>query len=204
MKFYGFVALLSMIAFGTLMQSCDDSNDSAIFTMLDREEANKIAAQYLEIANNQYVLNLSEEGARALGISKLDYSRIQADIILGNTFIQENGLEAKIAFPSIHLRSCNEENACSFKMQGTGMQGSASVFIPINVSRIRISLISACFFATAFGNVLIGGQRISYSIWGISGGSTTVSLPLSNTHATINGHTMCSDGGTITVHLIYN
>jgi hypothetical protein len=81
------IMLMSIIAFGGFVQSCSDEdyNNSSI----NSPEANLIVLEYLELQNDQYILNLSEGAAFAMGISKIDYDRIQKEIFAGNALIRE-------------------------------------------------------------------------------------------------------------------
>jgi hypothetical protein len=67
------IVLISIISVGIFVQSCSNDFDSfSDVTIVDSQKANLIASEYLELQNDQYVLNLSEDAAFALGISKLD------------------------------------------------------------------------------------------------------------------------------------
>ena len=104
-EFKLFCLLVSIISLGIFIQSCskedefDDEFSATSTTAVDwkkkkeTEKANKIASQYMELVGRQYVLNLSEEEALSLGISKSEYERMQKEIFDVNAYTLE--LEAK-------------------------------------------------------------------------------------------------------------
>jgi hypothetical protein len=214
------ILLVSTISLGIFVQSCNSAD--SIFsnpTAVDRQEANLIASEYVELIGNQYVLNLSEEKALALGISELDYGRIQTEISQANIFIiecQANRIEVAINEPEkikpdiqkIRLKSGKESEsgndiACSFTMSPTGADGYASAAVPNGAKKVKLTLTSPCTIGSCSGTVACGGVSIPYAIVGISGGSTTVKLPLSNTNMTIRGSTSCPGGGSVSAKFGY-
>jgi hypothetical protein len=203
------IVFVSIIALGIFAQSCSKEDDIFSNTMaVDSQQANLIASEYVELIGNQYVLNLSEKNAIALGVSKFDYNRMQTEIQETNAFIiesQKSGIEVdindpqkvQIDIPNVRLKNGSENTStCSFTTSG-----SCSVFVPSNKTKVKISFACKCFIGVCSGNIQCGGTTISYSITGISGGSTTKNLPMSNTNITVSGNTSCSDGGTISVSL---
>jgi hypothetical protein len=215
------IVLVSIISTGIFMQSCSNDFDSfSDVTMVDSQKANYIVLEYMELIGNQYVLNLSEDAALALGISKFDYDRIQTDIRQANASIiecQENGIEVdfndfknnQIDIQSVRLKSGNENNNGNgngnnkptgyFVMPETGAGGSCSIFAPNGKTKVVITATTPCFISTCSGSISCGGTTIPYSITGFGGGSTTKDLPMSNTSVSVSGSTLCSGGGTVTV-----
>ncbi|MDR3185181.1 MAG: hypothetical protein LBT49_07240, partial [Prevotellaceae bacterium] len=90
-RIYNFaIVLVSIISLGFFMQSCSHEDDIFSDTIaVDTQQANLIASEYLELIGEQYVLNLSEEDAIALGISKFDYNRMQTEIEQTNLEIEQ-------------------------------------------------------------------------------------------------------------------
>jgi len=81
-------AIAAMIIIAIVLVGCQRDNDVPENTIDDCQmAANEIASGYLFLIDNQYVLNLTEEEALSLGISKSNYDRIQQNIIMSNTLI---------------------------------------------------------------------------------------------------------------------
>ena len=202
------VALVGMVSFGVFVQSCSQDDDEFLTkTMVDSQKANIIASQYIELENNQYILNLSEEKAMSLGISKIDYGRMQEEVFQANAFIiecKENGIEVavndprdiQIDIPRVRLKSDSEQDvsAVSFTLYDTH-ENSGSKDVPDGYKKVEIVVAISCLLGSASGKVVCGGTPISWSITGVSGGSKTVDLPYSKTNMTITGQTFCSGGG---------
>jgi hypothetical protein len=219
------IVLLGVVSLGFFAQSCskDDDYFSDATAVNSVETNNLIASKYLELTNNQYVLNLSEKEANALGISKSEYDRMQTEITQANAFIidcQNKGVKfelnddkgEEINAKKIRLKSFDESSSSNnsnyaggFRMtaDGVGGGGSTSINIPNGVTKIKISLYTPCLASTCSGIISCGGQTISYGVGGIYTGATTISLPFSNTSMTINGITLCSGGGTVKIYFIY-
>ncbi|MDR1170335.1 MAG: hypothetical protein LBK97_05830 [Prevotellaceae bacterium] len=203
------IIFVSMISTGIFMQSCNNESDNlSVSPTVDSQEANRIASNYLELIDDQYVLNLSEKKAMSLGISRSDYARMQTEIIQANAFIiecQKDGIKVElndnkeVDIPKIRLKegSENKNFACQFTLPSNGSNGSASVFIPPGKKKVKIVTTMTCLIGTCSGSVNCGGATSAYTISGISGGSTIVNLPMSNTNMTITGKTLCSGGGTL-------
>jgi hypothetical protein len=235
------ILLVSIITLGIFVQGCN--SDDSIFSntiTVNSQQANLMASEYVELVDNQYVLNLSEGKALALGISEFDYDRMQTEIREVNAFIiecQAKGIDVDINEPKkvdpniqkVRLKSengtenanssgensnggnslgtsnssSNSSFACSFGMPANGIPGSASASVPYGVTKVKITFSTTCFGGICSGTVKCGGVSTSYSLSGISGGSTTVNLPMSNTNMTITGNTNCTVGGNISVHFIF-
>lgn len=77
-KIFSIVMAAVLIITGSVfIQSC--SNKDSMFlnsVAVDSQGANMIALEYLELVDNQYVLNLSKEDAIKLGISRSEYRRM--------------------------------------------------------------------------------------------------------------------------------
>ena len=71
-----------------VMTGCQKEMDFPM-SFLSSKDANIKAQEYLELNDNQYVLNLSEENALALGISSSDYTRMQKEIEQTNLEIEQ-------------------------------------------------------------------------------------------------------------------
>jgi hypothetical protein len=219
------IVLVSTIWLGFFMQSCSNESDYSLdVTAVDsKENSNMIASNYLEIIDNRFVLNLSEKEAIVLGISKSEYNRIQTEIIEANAFIiewqnQNPGVKIElndtkneeVNIRKIRLKGGDENNNSndsvnivgSFNMSANGAGGSTSIFVPSDVTKIKIDSYIPCLIGTFYGTVRCGGQSTAYSAIGVWGGSTTVNLPLSNTHITITGTTPCSGGGQVNIYFI--
>ncbi|GEM_PF-6512077 len=202
-----------------LLQGCSNEFDiSSASETKSIQEANTIAAEYVELVNNQYVLNLSENEAVALGISKSDYNRMQKEVFQVNLLIleyQTKGLNIELNDPSnihiersyLRLRSQGEGNNDKpniyFIMPPTGAGGTGSAFAPNGVKSVTIRASMGCLIGSFYGTVKCGGQQIPFSAAGFSGGSTTVNLPMSNTNVTITANTACSFGGSISATFNY-
>ena len=57
--------------------------------LTDSQTASEIALDYLELEENQYLLNLTESEAAELGISQYDYDRMVQEIAFTNQQIRE-------------------------------------------------------------------------------------------------------------------
>jgi hypothetical protein len=230
-KVYGLIMVLVMfLSIGGFMQSCSSEDEyfSDTIKIVDSQQANLIALEYMELIDNQYILNLSEEKAIALGISKFDYDRMHQEIRQANAFIidcQKNGIEIDLNDPQkvqiniqkVRLKNGNEvgswadwtwingengnsgNSGGSFVMQETGAGGSWSGSVPNGATKIKITLTSACVIGSCSGYIVCGGTSITYSIVGLCGGSTTKDLPMGNTNITVTGNTVCSGGGTVVI-----
>jgi len=203
--------LVGMISLGFFVQSCSNEVDdySTNANVETRWDANAIATKYLELVDNQYVLNLSEGKAVSLGIDKANYDRMQEEIRQTNAFIiecQAKGAQIYVNDPQkiqvsssiIRLKS-DSEIAGSFDMPETGAGGSCTFYVPAGYTSITISGATPCLVGNINGTVQCGGQSIPYSATGLSGGSTTVNIPMSATYVKVTGNTPCSGGGTVVV-----
>ncbi|WP_373806452.1 hypothetical protein, partial [Bacteroides heparinolyticus] len=69
-----------------LLIGCNKEN---VNFYVSSDKANSIAFEYIELQNETYVLNLSEEEAEALRISSADFQRIRKDIMETNNTIKD-------------------------------------------------------------------------------------------------------------------
>jgi hypothetical protein len=215
------ILLVIFVLMGIFTQSCSFDEDSLSNNTIDSQKANLIALDYLELQGEQYVLNLSEKDAFVLGISKFDYDRMQKEIFEGNALIREyqakgdqivlnDPQENRVNISNIRLKNGNEkvydnnrDKACYFTIPSTGAEGSAFAFVPNGAKKLKISFTCGCFLASCSGSITCGGVSVPYSIFGFSGGSTTINIPVSNTNMKVTGNTLCSGGGSISASYVY-
>ena len=69
--------IILFVGFICILFSCEKQENTAF---LESREASLVAAEYLSLVDNQYVLNLTQEEAILLGISDFDYQRITKEI----------------------------------------------------------------------------------------------------------------------------
>jgi len=95
-------AITTVLALAVVLVGCLRDDKESTDSQIAYEQAYAIAYGYLLVDNNKYVLNLSEKKALSLGINKLEYSRIQAEINRVNAFVVEkiaNGHNFTLADP---------------------------------------------------------------------------------------------------------
>jgi hypothetical protein len=213
------ITLMVVISLGIFMQGCSDEEEylQSSEGFVDRENANLIASNYLELHDNQYILNLTKDEALKLKISNIDYDRIQEEILQTNAFIIEchnaniavdvnDPKDSQVNAQKIRLKNLNEQNNnpdCFFTLPQGTLSGSASKFVPYGAIKLKITAAISCAAGSCSGSVKCCGIDIPFSITGVSGGSTTINLPCSNTGMTINASTLCSGGGSVSATFIY-
>jgi len=92
---------------------------------------------------------------------------------------------------NIRLKDDTETYAGGFTMPITGEGGSCSFYAPAGTTSITITGCVPCLGGDVEGTVRVGGQTINYTIVGLSGGSTTINLPMSGVNVTVTGNTYC-------------
>jgi len=156
-KFWLSISFIGMVALGVFIQSCskDDDDDFSTTMSVDSQKANAIAVEYIELIENQYILNLSEKEVLSLGISQSDYARIQKEIFDTNAFIldcQAKGINVGISDPKkpqidnskIRLKNGDESG---FFVIGQGIERMFQLYNPTGMMEVHIGFTSNCAMA---------------------------------------------------------
>ena len=203
--------LACMVSLGFFVQSCSQENDLLSSTTVDSQKANAIASDYVILQGNQYKLNLSEDKALSLGISKADYDRMLTEIQKTNDFIikqQSEGFDVDINDPkfinknvtNVRLKSDTEQYGGFFNIPDENTGGSFFGTVPNGMNAITLTASTGCLYGGSSGYVNFGGQQYYYSATGWCGGSTTITLNYSSGgNVSITGTSFCSGGATVTV-----
>jgi hypothetical protein len=165
--------VIAMIVTICFVIGCSISeSDRTVLT--DEQEMLKILSKYITLENDQYVLNLSEEGAVLLGISEDFYFRVLNEQENLNAIIRE-GLEREktdpnysIVFPGrqtsqktdmyhhIRLKTGNENDngtwtGCgsqSFDYNNSSMPGFLTFGVPQNTQKVKFVLTASTITAS--------------------------------------------------------
>jgi hypothetical protein len=204
-------ALISIITLGFLVPSCSNENDILSTNTVNKKEACIIASKYVELVGNQYVLNLSEEKAISLGISKADYDKMQEDIRGGNALILESQARGdqvvlndpkniQVNTSNIRLKDDGEiiTQGCSYQVPLPYTNYGCSAWAPAGATQIQISVLGTCSLTTYTGTISCFGQTTYFTVGGASGGSGTFNIAAGNVSVSVKGQTNCSDGARVT------
>jgi hypothetical protein len=179
------------------------------------EEANITARTYLELRNNQYVLNLSEQQALKLRMSPSDYKRMQDEVSQTNSRIREllqnSDNSIYLADPQkIDLQNKIPRLKTGVPETSPGSSGtipdqnpvSFTINVPSGATSVHFDMYSASIIGA--GNVTIKDVGSDYFFqFFVFGGNCDINLPMSNTTYTVTVSVSSTFGGSYAYHYVY-
>ena len=191
-----------------LVACCNTENEE----YQDPKSASLLAVEYLSLDDNQYTLNLSEEAALDIGISKQNYDRMLNEINLANIQIQEwlkdpdanfvltnpHDLSVQIDDP-INLKTRSESFNPSGNIVTSGQEMGYDTFFAYSGTKSVVFLCRSNAALTPIYNVTTETGGVVKTGGGIGAigvnSSYTVGLAMSNVNANLSFKTSDSNGG---------
>lgn len=163
-----------------------------------RLQAEKLS-EFVELRNNRYCLNLSEEECRKIGISRSEYRKIVSDLEETNRFVHEVENKSGQALASGGLQS----SLLADRMEGTiytsGQEvGTERIQIPAGYRTVRFTCRARAALVQFFMcKIEITGGVYIKNDWEPFWKNTVIDIPLkqSNCGAVLGFQTMDSNGG---------
>ena len=205
--------IILFVGFICILFSCEKQENTAF---LESREASLVAAEYLSLVDNQYVLNLTQEEAILLGISDFDYQRITKEIKCTNAEIlkhlddpnfiitepnAQNEDDTEIPLVSTRIKTKTEVSSPR-TIQTSGQEvGTDGGWAPMEAKEVHFNCFTYAAIAPIYQVTTKSlGHTFAKSQVGVIGKNILIVVPIaaSNTDVTVTFQTSDSNGGMCT------